>query len=66
MEVTEILYNMGLSIKSMAAKEIGDGKVHDIFTLETEDDDYYIFERLEARMRFDIAELESISLISMH
>ena len=65
-DVTEIIYNIGLSIKSVQAEELENGRVHDTFTLETEDDDYYIFERLEARMRFDIPELEKISLISIH
>jgi guanosine-3',5'-bis(diphosphate) 3'-pyrophosphohydrolase len=65
-EVTDIIYNMWLSIKNMTAEELWDGKVRDIITLMTEDDDYYIFERLEARMRFDIAELEKMSLISMY
>jgi hypothetical protein len=50
----------------MQAKELENGMVHDIFTLVTEDDDYYIYERLEARMRFEIRELEKMSLISMH
>lgn len=66
MEVTEILYHTGLSIKAMQAEELWNGLVHDTFTLETSDDDYYIFERLESRLRFDIEELESIKLISMH
>lgn len=65
-EVSEIIYNMWLNVKSMQAKELENGMVHDIFTLVTEDDDYYIYERLEARMRFEIRELEKMSLISMH
>lgn len=50
----------------MHATELPLGKAQDIFTLTTEDEDYYIFERLEARMKFDIPELESIKLTAMY
>ena len=39
--------------------------VRDRLTLEIDDEDYYIYERIEARMRFDIPELIEARLISM-
>lgn len=39
--------------------------VRDRFTLEIDDEDYYIYERIEARMRFEIPELIEARIISM-
>ena len=44
---------------------MGGGLVKDIFTLETENDDYYIFERLEQRLKFDIPEITEMNLLSL-
>ena len=44
---------------------MGGGLVKDIFTLETENDDYYIFERLEQRLKFDIPEITEMHLLSL-
>lgn len=66
MELTTLLYQMGLSIKSVTTEDIGNNKVKDTFTLEYSEDDYYIYDRLEARFRFDIEELIEMRLISMN
>ena len=65
MEVTTLLYHMGISIRSVTTEDIGSGQVRDTFTLEYSEDDYYIYDRLEARLRFDIGELVDMRLISM-
>ena len=65
MEVTTLLYHMGISIRSVTTEDIGSGQVRDTFTLEYSEDDYYIYDRLEARLRFDIGEVIDIRLISM-
>jgi hypothetical protein len=66
MELTTLLYQMGIGIKSVTTDDIGWGQVRDIFTLEYSEDDYYIYDRLEARLRFDIEELIDMRLISMN
>jgi hypothetical protein len=65
MEITTLLYNMGISIRSVTTAELGDGIVRDHFSLEYHEDDYYIYERLESRISFEIPELQNIRLISM-
>lgn len=66
MELTTILYQMGLSVKSVTTEDIDTNKVKDIFTLEYNEDDYYIYDRLEARFRFEIKELIEMRLISIY
>ena len=66
MELTTLLYQMGIGIKSVTTEDIGSGQVRDTFTLEYSEDDYYIYDRLEARLRFDIGELIDMRLISMN
>jgi GTP diphosphokinase / guanosine-3',5'-bis(diphosphate) 3'-diphosphatase len=66
MELTTVLYHMGISIRSIRTEDIGGWQVRDTFTLEYSEDDYYIYDRLEARLRFDIGELIDMRLISMN
>ncbi|MBC7503608.1 bifunctional (p)ppGpp synthetase/guanosine-3',5'-bis(diphosphate) 3'-pyrophosphohydrolase [Candidatus Gracilibacteria bacterium] len=66
MELTTLLYGMGLGIKSVTTDTISSGQVKDTFTLEYSEDDYYIYDRLEARFRFEIKELIEMKLISMN
>jgi hypothetical protein len=66
MELTTLFYQMGLGIKSLTTNEIPWNKVRDTFVLEYNEDDYYIYDRLEARLRFEIQELIEINLISMN
>lgn len=66
MELTTILYQMGLSVKSVTTEDMDNNKVRDTFTLEYNEDDYYIYDRLEARFRFEIKELIEMTLISMY
>jgi GTP pyrophosphokinase len=65
MDITTLLYHMGISIRSVTTEDLGDGLVRDHFSLEYGEDDYYIYERLEGRFRFEIGELTDIRLISM-
>lgn len=66
MEISEICYYLGLNIRNMSANDIGGGwSLKILFTFETEEEDYYIYDRLEDRLRFDIPELQSVKLISM-
>jgi guanosine-3',5'-bis(diphosphate) 3'-pyrophosphohydrolase len=66
MEVTTLLYHMGISIRSINAEDIGWDRARDTFVLDYNEDDYYIYDRLEARFRFEIRELIDIKLISMN
>lgn len=65
MRLTELFYRFGLNVKDFRVEELEDGKIKDIFTLETDNDDYYIFERLEQRLKFEISEITEINLISL-
>ena len=66
MELTTLLFQMGLSVKSVITEDIDNNRVKDTFTLEYNEDDYYIYDRLEARFKFDIEELNEMRLISMN
>lgn len=65
MQLTESFYNANLNINGFTTENIGDGMVRDIFTLESEDDDYYLFERLETRLKFEIPEIVEMNLLDM-
>jgi hypothetical protein len=65
MEITKIFYNAGVNILEVSSQTLDNGIIRDRFSLEIDDEDYYIYERIEARMRFDIAELVDMRLISM-
>ncbi|MBX9809079.1 RelA/SpoT family protein [Candidatus Gracilibacteria bacterium] len=66
MELTTLLFQMGISIKSVVTTDLENGQVRDIFVLEYNEDDYYIYDRLEARLRFEVKELIDIKLNSMN
>jgi GTP diphosphokinase / guanosine-3',5'-bis(diphosphate) 3'-diphosphatase len=66
LEITKILYNASVNIKEVSNKTLSPGITRVSLTLEIEDEDYYIYERLEARMRFDMPkDLIETRLISM-
>jgi len=65
MTFTQIFYRLGLDIKGIHSESISDHQIKNTFTLETEDDDYYIYDRLEARIRFEVPEVTELKLISM-
>ncbi len=65
-QVTDILYNTGLNIESLSTENIGDGKVIDHFILKWDEEDYYLYERLVERLRFDIPEMLDSKLISLY
>lgn len=66
MKLSKIFFNSSLDIKSFSTSQIDDTITSDIFTLETENDDYYIFERLESRLRFEIPEITEITLLEIN
>ncbi len=66
MELTQIFYSLGLNIKTFATTEKGAGFAINRFTLETESDDYYIYERLEAKILFSMTDVTEMKLLEMH
>lgn len=64
-ELTEIFYQTGLDIHSAHAESLGNWLVRDRFVLQTQTEDYYIYERIESKLRFEIPELVESRLISM-
>ena len=65
-DLTAIFYQAELNIKSIHTEDIGNNLVKDRFVLETETEDYYIYERLESRLSFKMPELVEMKLISMN
>ena len=57
---------MQLNIESLAVATLPDGLGKDTITLRTDDEDYYIYERLIERMKFDVPEFREAKLISMN
>jgi len=64
-QVTDILYQAGINIESLTTKKLEDGKVSDIFILHTDEEDYYLYDRLVERFRFAIPEFIEMHLVSM-
>jgi hypothetical protein len=56
---------MGLNIESVKAEKIENDHVLDTFVLTSEEEDYYLYERLAERMRFALSELQEIRLLSI-
>ena len=64
-QITDIIYHTGLNIESLHTEKLEDDMVLDRFVLQSDDEDYYIYERLAERIRFDIPELVETRLLSM-
>lgn len=64
-QVTDILYQMSLNIESLHTEVLDGGKVRDTFTLHTDEEDYYIFDRLVERLEFDVPEFIEGKLVKM-
>lgn len=66
MRLSQLFYQFGLNIMSFHTETLEHNMIKDVFTLTTDQDDYYIFERLENRMKFEIPEIQEITLLEMH
>ena len=64
-QITDILYQAEINIESLTTEKLEDGRVSDRFILHTNDEDYYIYDRLIDRFRFAIPEFIEMHLISM-
>jgi (p)ppGpp synthase/HD superfamily hydrolase len=58
-QLTDIFYQMGLSIEDMHAQKKDGIHVCDTFTLYTPDEDYYVYERIVERIQTVIPEYVS-------
>ena len=65
-QVTDIFYKMDLDIESIHTENLTEWKVLDHFILRSDEEDYYIYDRLIERMKFDIPELVDSKLIRMY
>lgn len=65
-ELTEIFYQMELNIEDIQIQHMGKNFRSNMITLRSDDEDYYIYERIVERIRFGIPEIVDISLISVH
>lgn len=65
MKLTELFYNSDLNITNFFTENLGNNIVRDVFTLETENDDYYLFERLEHKLKFEIPEITEVILVDI-
>ncbi len=64
-QITDIFYQAGLDIGSVRAEKIDDTIIKDYFTLTSEEEDFYLYERLIERMKFELPELLHSELISI-
>lgn len=64
-QITDILFQMEINIESLKTESLTDETVKDTFVLHTNDEDYYIYDRLVERLRFDIREFIEAKLIKM-
>jgi GTP diphosphokinase / guanosine-3',5'-bis(diphosphate) 3'-diphosphatase len=64
-QVTDILYQAGINIESLTTKKLENNTVSDTFILHTDEEDYYLYDRLVERFRFAIPEFVEMHLISM-
>lgn len=65
MVLSETFYTLGMNIQNLEVHNLENNMVKDIFTLQIDTDDYYIFERLEERIKFEIPNVTEVNLISM-
>lgn len=56
---------MGLNIDALTTHALSDGLVMDHFTLSTDEEDYYITDRLTDRLQLEIPEFIEAKLIKM-
>ena len=64
-EFTEIFYHMELNIEDIQIQTLSNGLKKNIFTLRSDDEDYYLYERLSERIRFIIPDIKDLELISI-
>lgn len=64
-KLTEIFFLMRINIDEMSAHIDSDGLSHVIFSLKTEEEDYYLFERLMERVKLSILEFRDGKLLEM-
>lgn len=64
-KLTEIFFFMRINIDEMSARTNEDGLSHIVFSLKTEEEDYYLFERLMERVRVSITEFKEGKLLEM-
>lgn len=63
-QLTDIFYQFGLNIESLHTEDLEKGKVRDHFILSSEEEDYYLYERVIDRIQFEIPEFVASKLIS--
>ena len=64
-ELTDIIYRMRLSIEEISTHKTSDGNVVNMLVLESEEEDYFLFERLMEKMKFSMPEFISGKLLEM-
>ncbi|HBB27583.1 TPA: hypothetical protein DCZ36_03760, partial [Candidatus Gracilibacteria bacterium] len=64
-KLTEIFFLMRINIDEMSASTDKNGLSHVVFSLKTEEEDYYLFERLMERVKLSIAEFKEGKLLEM-
>jgi len=65
-DIANTVYSMGLNVVEISSEKPTANTTKIRLVLETSEDDYYIFERLDARFRFEVMEIQEIKLISMY
>jgi (p)ppGpp synthase/HD superfamily hydrolase len=63
-QLTDIFYQFGLNIESLHTEQLENDIVRDHFILSSEEEDYYLYERVIDRIQFEIPEFLTSKLIS--
>lgn len=64
-ELTDIIYRMNISIEELSTHRTDEGNVQNTLTLESQEEDYFLFERLTEKLRFSMPEFVDANLLEM-
>lgn len=64
-ELTDIIYKMRINIEELSTHKTKGGNVQNTLTLESSEEDYFLFERLVEKVKFNIPEFVSAKLLEM-
>jgi len=64
-ELTDIIYRMRLLIEELSTHKTSDWNVVNMLMLESDEEDYFLYERLVEKIKFTMPEFVSAKLIEM-
>ncbi|MDD2487056.1 MAG: RelA/SpoT family protein [Candidatus Gracilibacteria bacterium] len=64
-KLTDILYTMGINIESLHTEKLPGNLVKNTMVLESKNEDYYMFERLNERLKLSMKEFKESKLLEL-